>query len=743
MSGSATSATPSGSPGAPGSESQVSTAGSKAALKPIGGSSKSRAEYRPDIDGIRGAAAIMVMGFHAKVPGFEGAYIGLDLFFVVSGYVITGLLWHEYEKTGGIKWGAFYARRARRLIPAKATMLIGVLILSYFVMSPTGSQQETARSAVAAAGFVSNIFFWQASDIDYFGHAPGTGVLLHTWSLSVEEQFYLALPILLLLAWLLAKLARVHVTRTLLLTTLALGAASSWLAISWATTNPDAAYYLPMTRAFEFLLGVALALVARKVTLPVDLREIMGLVGAGICAYVLWRPMPVEGYPSYWALLPCVGAALMVWAGVGSETAITKFLSMRFLVGLGLVSYGWYLWHWPLLVMGESVNLAPPPLWGRVGLVLVALGVAYLSYRFVEGVFYKRSGAKKPSRTWGAPRVVVTGVIAMTTVASLAGGAFALSRGEAESPQWQAVQDQLVDVPSMPDGCLATSDEYIPSQPVRCDLVPYERDRPSVVLWGDSHAWMYIPALEAAAADQDVNLIAVVMGGCPPFLPPESLRLACGRSNRLALNVVTKLSERRQPVRVIMGAAWENYRGSPLPTLMEERAPNEEHDEYVATITRYFEAGSPKLFDRLGGLDIDVDVVGPTATIKRNAPLCEARARPYSCDVARAMAIRDEDETVTWLREQMKKLPDDSRFIDVTRSLCDETTCYAEIDGVVNYFDDNHLSATLSRNLQQYFEPTVEAVVAAPQRGDGKGDGKGDGQLQATGATGQEAVDAS
>ena len=356
----------------------------------------------------------MVMGFHAKVPGFDGAYIGLDLFFVVSGFVITGLLMYEFEKTGGIRWGAFYARRARRLIPAKATMLIGVLILSYFVMTPTGSQQETAKSAAAAAGFVSNFFFWRGADVNYFAHAPGTGVLLHTWSLSVEEQFYIALPIALLLSLLLARLLRVPAVRTLLFTTLALGLASVWLAITWAHSNPEAAYYLPITRAFEFLIGVALALVVRKVTLAADLREVMGLAGAAICAYVLWRPMPVDGYPSYWALLPCAGAMLMVWAGTGGPTAISRFLSMRFLVGLGLVSYGWYLWHWPFLVLGESLNLAPPPLWARIGLVLLALGVAYLSCRFVEGLFYTRSGAKTRGTTWGPRRIVISGVTAMS-----------------------------------------------------------------------------------------------------------------------------------------------------------------------------------------------------------------------------------------------------------------------------------------------------------------------------------------
>ena len=221
----------------------------------------------------------MVMGYHAQVPGFEGSFIGLDLFFVVSGFVITGLLLGEFERTRRIRWSAFYARRARRLIPAKATMLIGVLILSYFVMAPTGVQQDTARSAAAAAAFVSNFFFWQIADVNYFANEPGTGVLLHTWSLSVEEQFYLALPLGVMLAYGLAKLLKVHIGRTLMFTALGLGIASLWGAMTLAGPSPEAAYYTPMTRAFEFLIGVVLALVVARVDAPVWVRQIMGLVG--------------------------------------------------------------------------------------------------------------------------------------------------------------------------------------------------------------------------------------------------------------------------------------------------------------------------------------------------------------------------------------------------------------------------------------------------------------------------------
>ena len=259
----------------------------------------------------------MVMGFHAGVPGFEGSYIGLDLFFVVSGFVIANLLIGEYNRNGKIKWSAFYARRARRLIPAKATMLIGVLLLSLFLLTPTGSQQETAKSAAAAAGFVSNIFFWQNDEVSYFGHAPGTGVLLHTWSLSVEEQFYVAMPFLILLAWLIAKLIRSHRSGPRCCSSAsALFLGSLALAIQWATSDPKSAYYLPFSRAFEFLLGVALSLIVSKVSAPFVVRQVMGLLGAGLVVYALVDPLPTGGYPSYWALIPCIGAFFMTWAGM-------------------------------------------------------------------------------------------------------------------------------------------------------------------------------------------------------------------------------------------------------------------------------------------------------------------------------------------------------------------------------------------------------------------------------------------
>jgi peptidoglycan/LPS O-acetylase OafA/YrhL len=675
-----------------------------------------RTNYRTDIDGIRGTAAIMVMGFHAKVPGFEGAYIGLDLFFVVSGFVITGLLFNELSKNGRVSWPAFYARRVRRLIPAKATMLIGILILSYFTMLPTGGQQATAKSAAAASMFVSNFYFWRDSTTDYFGHEPGTGVLLHTWSLSVEEQFYLAVPLVILIALLLSRFTKIAIRGTFLAFTMVLLVGSLVAAIVLSTNNHDFAYYLPMTRAFEFLLGVALALVAPKVKLKPWFAHALGIVGGLMLLAVLIKPMPVDIYPSYWALIPCLATAAMVWAGCDGRTTITHFLSFRLFAWLGLISYGWYLWHWPLLVMGESVNLAPPPLWVRIMLVMVALLIAWLSYTYIEGIFYTRN---KSAATRKAPRppraVLLAGVSTMALVASLAGGALLVAKHTAQTPKWQEVSKQLADIPQLPYECIKDTHGTLPTTPKACDLTPFEAGRPTVVLWGDSHAWMLIPALVKAGEGADVNLVSFTMGGCVPHLeelPPITGRTAyttCQRSNDRALRFVKQEVDAGHPIRVILGASWPDYGNGPSVSLMDRRDNDPVHIAMLDRSTALLPKVLP-LFQRLGELGVGTDVVAPTAEMPRSAPLCEARTLPLSCDATRADTDAAEKVSREWLTSMLPELPPGAQLIDFDDALCNADVCPAKTGDVVSFFDDDHLSATRSAMLSDYFLPSIDAV---------------------------------
>lgn len=674
-----------------------------------------RMNYRPDIDGIRGAAAIMVMGYHADVPGFEGGFIGLDLFFVVSGFVITNLLLSEYHRTGGVRWMSFYARRARRLIPAKATMLLGVLLLSFFLMDPTGAQQETAESAGAAAGFLSNFYFWKISDVSYFAQVPGTGVLLHTWSLSVEEQFYLALPLLILTAALISRRFKRDFQTVCLMVCVLLVIGSLLLAMAWANPYPEAAYYLPITRAYEFLLGVGLALLVIRISLPTWARRILGLVGAALIASVLWQPMPTDGYPTYWALIPCFGAIFMVWAGTGSSTAITKFLSNKLFVSLGLISYGWYLWHWPFLVMGESVNLAPPPLWVRIALIMAALGVAYLSYRFIEGLFYSRGGNRVTGSTWASPRIVVAGVASMALVATTAGVASMIASEEAQTPRWAAVIDQINDFPRLPLEC-ATPEQQIQRTPMQCNLNEFDPDRGTMVIWGDSHAWMYIPAVVKAAESEDVNLVAFNIPACPPFDATELTKTTCSTNNAMALDLVEELADGDQPLQVILGASWQSYFGEQPLNLLDIRNGDPRHNDIIKSSSNFFRAGGGALFSKLGDLGVDVDVIAPIPEVPRSAPLCEARPYPLDCNISNAEFEINESAAMTWLKLKLRALTGKSRLIDVSQELCDESVCRAKVDDTLVFFDDNHISATFARSLSDYFEPSVANALPPVER---------------------------
>jgi hypothetical protein len=339
--------------------------------------------------------------------------------------------------------------------------------------------------------------------------------------------------------------------------------------------------------------------------------------------------------------------------------------------------------------------------------------------------------------------VMMSGVLAMSCVAGLSGGALALADEAKSSQHWERVDAQLADAPVMPAECLQ-GQALIPSRPGRCDLVPYERGRPTVMLWGDSHAWMYIPAIEAAARGKDVNLVAFVMGACPVFIPTKTPTGSCARSNAKAMKYAEALVDNKAPLKIIISESYETYRGTPAIGRVDRNV------DYVKKLARYSQLGTPAVFQRLSDIGADVDVVGPTPIIPRNAPLCEAIPRPFSCDVSRSDAIIDESENRTWLLRLMSELPgavdpksgksrivvttgdtraarsgrreDDQgrrieggpaapRFIDPAAALCDATTCFAAGDGITYYFDDNHLSAKMALTLTPYFLPSIRDVL--------------------------------
>jgi hypothetical protein len=285
-----------------------------------------------------------------------------------------------------------------------------------------------------------------------------------------------------------------------------------------------------------------------------------------------------------------------------------------------------------------------------------------------------------------------------------------LAAGTATASGRRADVPPSEDYPRLPNPRCVTGDQRVPQDARVCHLKPFRKERPTVVLWGDSHAWMLVPALLRQAETDRVNPDVVTLGACPPLMvtapkPGEHFGSKCERQNYNARQYVLKLKRAHRPVRVIFAANWVGYRqiyresqGGTVPTTYEP---------YAVEMANLFHRGTPAMFRKMGQIGVDVDVVGQVLTVPRPAPFCLAGDQPYSCPMLRAQAIPEEQETRDWVHRQMDKLAGTPRYIDVNGRVCDATTCQARIDGIYTFFDDLHLSATRSRTLHFKFHRSL------------------------------------
>ncbi|WP_162623073.1 acyltransferase family protein [Billgrantia lactosivorans] len=338
-------------------------------------------DYRRDIDGLRAVAVLPVILFHADLPPFSGGFVGVDVFFVISGYLITLLLIGEIE-SGRFSLARFYERRAKRLLPALFFVLILCTPLAWLWMLPS-QFEEYAQSLMAISFFVSNIHFWKKDD--YFAPEAESNPLLHTWSLSLEEQFYIIFPLLLVMIW---RYGRKSAFRIVMLLTLASFLLSEW---GWRY-SPSASFYLLPTRAWELGAGSICAFLAHR-SKPSP-RAVLPLFGLCLIAYAVVLFDDETPFPSVYTLVPVVGAVLVILFGDGRGLA-DKFLRSRIMVGIGLISYSAYLWHQPLMALARIRSEAYPSPSTMLALALASLGLAYLTWRYVELPF------RRPRRAAG------------------------------------------------------------------------------------------------------------------------------------------------------------------------------------------------------------------------------------------------------------------------------------------------------------------------------------------------------
>lgn len=446
--------------------------------------------YRPDIDGLRAVAVLSVLAFHYGAP-IRGGFTGVDVFFVISGFLITQVLATEIA-AGTFSVVAFYDRRMRRILPALLTMLATVLLAGRLLLSP-GDYASLAKSTAAAAFGVSNFFFH--GHTGYFDQAADLMPLLHTWSLAVEEQFYLVWPLLLLV--LAAVGSRIPIAAALA-AIVVVGCAGS---IIYFQYDQKAAFYMALPRAWELALGALLAFLPAP---PRTVGEIVAVVGFILIG--IGFTISPDKFPGQFALYPCIGAALLIWPRAQS-TISSRILGL--LAPIGLISYSLYLWHWPVWVYFRIyINNGSPSTDESIALAIVSIILAILSYRYVEQPFRKRR--------WSAPRTVSAGLACIITL-------FCASM----------YVDSADGLPQRipPGGQAMRSLEVMwdwPCNEVPIDVLrgtycvfghPWQTAKRKTVIWGDSHAQHFAPVLDAINRDPERSFL--VFAGCPAALGGE------------------------------------------------------------------------------------------------------------------------------------------------------------------------------------------------------------------------------
>jgi peptidoglycan/LPS O-acetylase OafA/YrhL len=474
--------------------------------------------YRPDIDGLRAVAVMLVVLYHAFPQAMRGGFVGVDIFFVISGFLITGIIARELDQRRFSLLG-FYNRRIRRIFPALIVVLSAVLVLGFLWMLPAAYAQLSA-DVFASAAFVANFALLLQSG--YFDVEAAKKPLLHLWSLGIEEQFYLFWPLILMLA---------------------IGIASFALNVALIGENPVATFYLPFTRAWELLAGATLACGWSRIgqtEMASNLRAGIGIALVAVAAAILDTN---RAFPGWWAVLPVLGGTLLLSAP--QAWGCRHVLANPATVWVGLISYPLYLWHWPLLVFFALIKFAPLTLLERGLIVGLSIALAWATYRFVEIPFRfgRPSPVKLLSLGGGMALMAIAGAIVVENRGfdfRLPGEIRGMTEVAAQSSKWR-VHECLIDLAremSFADDCVDRG------------------RRPLILVWGDSTAGALMPGLRKAQESRGFGIAQFTSGSCIPALNTD----VAGTPNCRAINdKVLSLARGLRPDIVLLHGTWERY----------------------------------------------------------------------------------------------------------------------------------------------------------------------------------------
>ena len=630
--------------------------------------------YRPDIDGLRAIAVLAVILFHLDETLLPGGFVGVDVFFVISGYLISLHLFQGLD-AGRFSLVDFYRRRVKRIAPPMLMVVAVTLILCHLLFLPEDTERAS-ESALWSLLSLANVYFWLFQDVGYFAAASNENPLLHLWSLGVEEQFYIVWPLILLLTY------RTNRARLMLACMTIAAAASFLLAEVSFERDPSFVYYMLPTRAGELLVGaIAALLVLNRVEtrLAKSIVAPMALIGLLLIAGSLVMLSEQDVFPGLLAIPSTVGAALLILAGHCHQSPVSRLLAVKPMVRIGLLSYSAYLWHWPLMAIFRYGygDIGP---WAGTGIFALTFLLAWLSYRFIE--LSARATQAPAMAVFVKQFAVPAGVLGIASLAAMYADGYGLRwfPGTQYRAELAAVRQQTRAALDYAYVCQKQHPTLADAEHARCVVGAHSQQEPQALLIGDSNAAHYVGMLGFFGRAEGFGFRNLAIGACPPiesdpkdFVMPQ--RLGDCRDFLPIFRDVT----RRHDV-IFISAAWSEYQKRSalfLPQLFATVSALAEQDKLVI-------------------------LIGKAPVIAGYDRLCREKALSYPqmhCPLTSATPLPEVSAVNEQLREFAERAPG-VEYFDVTEHLCPSGVCSAfDAKGSPVYYDSQHLTLAASWRL--------------------------------------------